>query len=167
MIGKNLPTAEELADETYSSSSELDEPDADINHCEAATEESSSLSIIDNIFPSSFSSQQHLIQQRPRIQSNDAEAAAQLRETISIPITPSSPTAAAAAAAALRCNKKSMVLSPNDFFKAELRSRGYPATTFCSLKGGYHSTPTVSTLSAHSAFIFDTCSKLSCCAVSR
>eukprot|EP00574_Skeletonema_japonicum_P010355 CAMPEP_0201736594 /NCGR_PEP_ID=MMETSP0593-20130828/40178_1 /ASSEMBLY_ACC=CAM_ASM_000672 /TAXON_ID=267983 /ORGANISM="Skeletonema japonicum, Strain CCMP2506" /LENGTH=315 /DNA_ID=CAMNT_0048230391 /DNA_START=91 /DNA_END=1038 /DNA_ORIENTATION=- len=49
----------------------------------------------------------------------------------------------AEAATALRCNnKKSMVQSPNDFFMASLRSRGYPATTFCSLKSGYHSTPT-------------------------
>lgn len=48
----------------------------------------------------------------------------------------------AAAAAALRSNKKSMIQSPVDFFTAQLRSRGYPATTFCSLNSGYHSTPT-------------------------
>jgi hypothetical protein len=145
MIGMNLPTAAELTAEAYSSSSssEVDGPALNTSCGEAAAEsheeaaaaaaESSSLSIVDSIFPSSH------------IQSSDNDAAAQPHETISTTITPSSPTAAAAAsAAALRCNKKSMVLSPNDFFTAELRSRGYPATTFCSLKGGYHSTPTVS-----------------------
>lgn len=64
-----------------------------------------------------------------------------LFSTITTTITPPS-TTSLAAAATLRCNKKSIVQSPNDFFVSQLISRGYPATTFCSLKGGYHSTPT-------------------------
>ena len=35
-------------------------------------------------------------------------------------------------------------INPQDYFSSLLKSRGYPGTTFCSLKCGYHNTPTVS-----------------------
>ncbi|KAL7547045.1 hypothetical protein ACHAWF_010363 [Thalassiosira exigua] len=34
------------------------------------------------------------------------------------------------------------IASPQEFFAALLRSRGYPGTMFCSLKCGYHNSPT-------------------------
>mmetsp|Transcript_4909 Transcript_4909/g.7634 ORF Transcript_4909/g.7634 Transcript_4909/m.7634 type:complete len:453 (+) Transcript_4909:338-1696(+) len=113
----------------------------------AAESSSSSLSIIDNIFPTSSVPPQNLIKQQSHAQSNNNEAAAAHPQETTTSIAPSSSTMAAAAA--LRCNKKSMVQSPNDFFTAKLRSRGYPATTFCSLKGGYHSTPTTHQTSSY------------------
>ena len=38
-------------------------------------------------------------------------------------------------------------INPQDYFSSLLKSRGYPGTTFCSLKCGYHNTPTVSSKS--------------------
>lgn len=35
-------------------------------------------------------------------------------------------------------------INPQEYFLSLLKSRGYPGTTFCSLKCGYHNTPTVS-----------------------
>lgn len=121
--------------------------------CGQAAAQSSSLSIIDNILPSNSNivAPKNMIKQPPQThpaaQPINTQVAAHPQKTTSsatntIALPPSSTMAAAAAA--LRCNKKSMVQSPNDFFMANLRSRGYPATTFCSLKSGYHNTPTVS-----------------------
>ena len=39
---------------------------------------------------------------------------------------------------------KNGILSPQDYFMATLQSRGYPATTYCSLNCAYHNSPTVS-----------------------
>jgi hypothetical protein len=39
---------------------------------------------------------------------------------------------------------KNVIMSPQEFFMAMLQSRGYPGTTYCSLKCGYHNSPTVS-----------------------
>lgn len=125
--------------------------------CGQAAAQSSSLSTIDNILSSNNNngvSPNKLIKQPAQThpeaaQPNNTQVAANPQETSSSSATntiaPSQSIMAATAAAALRCNnKKSMVQSPNDFFTANLRSRGYPATTFCSLKSGYHNTPTVS-----------------------
>ena len=160
MIGnnENIPArAGSTTDALHSSSSSSsggDEPVGNNNlSCgEAAAQSSTSVSIIDNIFPSSsVLPSKSLIQpqqtQHAAAQSNNNGAPAdQPMETTSakVPLTSPSSTTMAAEAAALRCNKKSMIQSPVDFFTAQLRSRGYPATTFCSLKSGYHSTPTVS-----------------------
>ncbi|KAL3806733.1 hypothetical protein ACHAXA_000373 [Cyclostephanos tholiformis] len=38
---------------------------------------------------------------------------------------------------------KNVILSPQEFFIAMLQSRGYPGTTYCSLKCAYHSSPTM------------------------
>jgi len=155
--GAELTTEASNSSSSSSSSEEDDEPVVTNLSCgeaaAAAESSSSSLSIIDNIFPTSSVPPQNLIKQQSHAQSNNNEAAtAHPQETTSTSIAPSSSTMAAAAA--LRCNKKSMVQSPNDFFTAKLRSRGYPATTFCSLKGGYHSTPTVS------SYIVMSCSRM-------
>ena len=40
--------------------------------------------------------------------------------------------------------KKNVLVSPQEFFMTMLVSRGYPGTTYCSLKCGYHNSPTVS-----------------------
>ena len=37
-----------------------------------------------------------------------------------------------------------VISSPQDFFTSLLKARGYPGTTHCSLKSGYHNSPTVS-----------------------
>jgi hypothetical protein len=39
---------------------------------------------------------------------------------------------------------KNVLVSPHEFFMTMLLSRGYPGTTYCSLKCGYHNSPTVS-----------------------
>jgi hypothetical protein len=39
---------------------------------------------------------------------------------------------------------KNVTMSPQEFFMAVLQARGYPGTTYCSLKCGYHNSPTVS-----------------------
>ncbi|KAL7526427.1 hypothetical protein ACHAXR_002399, partial [Thalassiosira sp. AJA248-18] len=46
------------------------------------------------------------------------------------------------AATPTRMDNKNMISSPADFFTAMLQARGYPATTVCSLKCGYHNSPT-------------------------
>jgi hypothetical protein len=173
MIGnnENIParapesTTDALHSSSSSSSGGGDEPVGNNNlSCgEAAAQSSTSVSIIDNIFPSSsVLPSKSLIQQPQQTQhaaaqsNNNGAPADQPMETTSakVPLTSPSSTTMAAEAAALRCNKKSMIQSPVDFFTAQLRSRGYPATTFCSLKSGYHSTPTVS--SQHTVlFYFD------------
>mmetsp|Transcript_13585 Transcript_13585/g.23864 ORF Transcript_13585/g.23864 Transcript_13585/m.23864 type:complete len:202 (-) Transcript_13585:494-1099(-) len=43
-----------------------------------------------------------------------------------------------------RMDNKETISSPQEFFTAMLQDRGYPATMVCSLKCGYHNTPTVS-----------------------
>lgn len=160
MIGnnENIParaglTTDALHSTSSSSGGGGDEPVGNNNlSCgEAAAQSSTSVSIIDNIFPSSsVLPSKSLIQpqqtQHAAAQSNNNGAPAnQPMETTSakVPLTSPSSTTMAAEVASLRCNKKSMIQSPVDFFTAQLRSRGYPATTFCSLKSGYHSTPTV------------------------
>lgn len=37
-----------------------------------------------------------------------------------------------------------VLVSPQEFFMTMLLSRGYPGTSYCSLKCGYHNSPTVS-----------------------
>lgn len=140
---ENIPARAEMTTVESSSSEVGDAPVASNISCgQAAAESSSSLSIIDNIIFPSDTTLKQMVRQQPHTLSNNTEAAAvqpQAKETPSITVVPSS-----AAVAALHCNKKSMVQSPNDFFTSRLQSRGYPAKTFCSLKSGYHSTPTVS-----------------------
>eukprot|EP00579_Thalassiosira_antarctica_P029394 CAMPEP_0202032842 /NCGR_PEP_ID=MMETSP0905-20130828/65735_1 /ASSEMBLY_ACC=CAM_ASM_000554 /TAXON_ID=420261 /ORGANISM="Thalassiosira antarctica, Strain CCMP982" /LENGTH=468 /DNA_ID=CAMNT_0048596715 /DNA_START=578 /DNA_END=1984 /DNA_ORIENTATION=- len=41
-----------------------------------------------------------------------------------------------------RMDNKETISSPQEFFTAMLQDRGYPATMVCSLKCGYHNTPT-------------------------
>jgi len=43
-----------------------------------------------------------------------------------------------------RMDNKLEISSPQEYFSGMLKSRGYPGTTFCSLKCGYHNSPTVS-----------------------
>lgn len=43
-----------------------------------------------------------------------------------------------------RMDNKLEISSPQEYFSSMLKSRGYPGTTFCSLKCGYHNSPTVS-----------------------
>ena len=45
-------------------------------------------------------------------------------------------------------------INPQEYFSSLLQSRGYPGTTFCSLKCGYHNTPTVSSKCVVVARIF-------------
>lgn len=45
-------------------------------------------------------------------------------------------------------------INPQEYFSSLLKSRGYPGTTFCSLKCGYHNTPTVSSKCVVVARIF-------------
>ena len=176
MIGnnENIPARAGLTTDALHSSSSGgggDEPVGNNNlSCgEAAAQSSTSVSIIDNIFPSSsvlpskslIQPQQTQHVEAAQSSSNGAPADQPMEPTSAkVPLTSPSSTTMAAEAAALRCNKKSMIQSPVDFFTAHLRSRGYPATTFCSLKSGYHSTPTVS--SQHTVLLyFDSLSKVS------
>ena len=155
MIGRPTSSQDVLTTTTSSASSAATSSISNNVSCDGgvshATKETTSI-IIDNIFsnntaaPSSSSHQNNSIQRRQQAQqllqqsnlqavapppSREAAAAATSSATLSAP------------AAAIRC-KKSMVQSPHDFFTETLKSRGYPATTSCSLKSGYHSTPTVS-----------------------
>lgn len=120
---------------------------------DVATEETTSI-IIDNIFsnntsaPPSSSQRNDSIQRRQQaqqlLQQSNPQAAAPPPSREAVAATTSSATlSSSSSSAAIRC-KKSMVQSPHDFFTETLKSRGYPATTSCSLKSGYHSTPTVS-----------------------
>ena len=43
-----------------------------------------------------------------------------------------------------RMDNKLEISSPQEYFSSMLKARGYPGTTFCSLKCGYHNSPTVS-----------------------
>jgi len=63
--------------------------------------------------------------------------AAATATTLSPPGSPSS-----AAHVPKRMDNKKMISSPQDFFIDLLKARGYPGTTFCSLKCGYHNSPT-------------------------
>lgn len=160
MIGKQTSSQDVLTTTTSSASaatSSIDNYascDGGLLPQDVATDETTSI-IIDNIFSnntatapslSSSSQRNNSIQRRQQAQqllqqsklqavapplSQEAAAAATSSTTLSAPT------------AAIRC-KKSMVQSPHDFFTETLKSRGYPATTSCSLKSGYHSTPTVS-----------------------
>lgn len=71
--------------------------------------------------------------------SSAAAAAFQLQQRSS---TSSVSSADSSSMAFLAGDNKKTVSSPQDFFTDMLRSRGYPATTFCSLKCGYHNSPT-------------------------
>ena len=68
----------------------------------------------------------------------------QHQPTVILP-TPSSSSASLLAMNMERVdNNKHVISSPQEYFKAMLQSRGYPGTNFCSLKCGYHNSPTVS-----------------------
>ena len=156
MIGKPNSSQDVLSTTTSSASAATssinnnDSCDGRVSQ-DVATEETTSI-IIDNIFsnntaaPSSSSQQNNSIQRRQQaqqlLQQSNPQAAASPPSREAAAAATSSATLSAPAAA-IRC-KKSMVQSPHDFFTETLKSRGYPATTSCSLKSGYHSTPTVS-----------------------
>ena len=59
-------------------------------------------------------------------------------------VAPSSPESFIVTNTLERMAFKNVVMSPQEFFMAMLQSRGYPGTTYCSLKCGYHNSPTVS-----------------------
>eukprot|EP00581_Thalassiosira_minuscula_P029891 CAMPEP_0183783832 /NCGR_PEP_ID=MMETSP0739-20130205/64506_1 /TAXON_ID=385413 /ORGANISM="Thalassiosira miniscula, Strain CCMP1093" /LENGTH=332 /DNA_ID=CAMNT_0026027615 /DNA_START=29 /DNA_END=1027 /DNA_ORIENTATION=- len=54
----------------------------------------------------------------------------------------SAATASSPALPTRRMDNKKMISSPQEFFADMLRDRGYPATMVCSLKCGYHNSPT-------------------------
>jgi len=57
-------------------------------------------------------------------------------------VTSSSASAANPANVPKRMDNKKIISSPQEFFTSMLHSRGYPATMVCSLKCGYHNSPT-------------------------
>ena len=59
-------------------------------------------------------------------------------------VAPSSPESFIMMNTLERMAFKNVIMSPQEFFMAMLQSRGYPGTTYFSLKCGYHNSPTVS-----------------------
>ena len=69
----------------------------------------------------------------PSIQTESTSSSAPL-PTTSMPAAPPTST---------MLEDVKVISSPQDFFTSLLKARGYPGTTHCSLKSGYHNTPTV------------------------
>ena len=70
-------------------------------------------------------------------------------------VAPSSPESFIVTNTLQQMTFKNVIMSPQEFFMAMLQSRGYPGTTYCSLKCGYHNSPTVSCV----------CNRIDCCLI--